>query len=375
MGHVRDRWKDPARQGKGRRWQVKYTVDGREKDGGSYDVKAVAERHLRELEVSAQRGEWVDPNDRTTVTGLCRAYLATRQHRPSSASLANQMLRLHIAALPIGDRRVVTIRPSDAQAFVTDRAAHLAPNSMRALRSVIGGAFKMAVRDGIIRSDPFADVKLPKVEREKVVPLTVPQVRALAAAINPRFRAMVITHAATGLRVGELLALRLADVDFLRRVVHVDEQLLLASLVRAPLKTSSSRRVVPLPDYAAKELAEHIRTHPPGEDGLIFHRDGGGTVGRSRYRYALIMGAQAAGLPHVSSHDLRHHYASVLIANGQSVLAVGELMGHENAMLVLTTYGHLMPGSEELARKAIEAAWEASEEPPEESPTAQGRPG
>ena len=58
MGHIRDRWKDPARKGKGKRWQVRYRVDGRERDGGSFEVKAIAQRKLTELESSVHRGAW-----------------------------------------------------------------------------------------------------------------------------------------------------------------------------------------------------------------------------------------------------------------------------------------------------------------------------
>jgi integrase len=65
-----------------------------------------------------------------------------------------------------------------------------------------------------------------------------------------------------------------------------------------------------------------------------------------------------AGLPAgTTSHHLRHHYASVLLAAGESVVAVAERLGHENATLVLKTYGHLMPDSEDRTRRAIDAAW------------------
>ena len=77
MGYIRDRWKDPPGRARGRRWQVEYQVDGREKDGGSFDVKEVAKRKLVELEASVHRGQWVDPTDQTTVTELVRAYAAT----------------------------------------------------------------------------------------------------------------------------------------------------------------------------------------------------------------------------------------------------------------------------------------------------------
>ena len=70
--------------------------------------------------------------------------------------------------------------------------------------------------------------------------------------------------------------------------------------------------------------------------------------------------AKRAGLPAgTTSHDLRHHYASVLLAAGESVVAVAERLGHDNATLVLTTYGHLMPDSEDRTRMAVDEAWSA----------------
>jgi integrase len=74
--------------------------------------------------------------------------------------------------------------------------------------------------------------------------------------------------------------------------------------------------------------------------------------------------ANSAGLPAgVTSHDLRHHYASVLLAAGESVVAVAERLGHENATLVLKTYGHLMPDSEDRTRRPIDTAWSTSDGP------------
>jgi integrase len=67
-----------------------------------------------------------------------------------------------------------------------------------------------------------------------------------------------------------------------------------------------------------------------------------------------------------SSHNLRHHYASVLLAAGESVVAVAERLGHENAGLVLSTYGHLMPDSEDRTRRAVDDAWRAPGVPPAE---------
>lgn len=69
----------------------------------------------------------------------------------------------------------------------------------------------------------------------------------------------------------------------------------------------------------------------------------------------------SAGLPTgTTSHDLRHHFASLLLAAGESVVAVAERLGHDDASLVLSTYGHLMPDSEDRTRRAVDAAWGAA---------------
>lgn len=74
------------------------------------------------------------------------------------------------------------------------------------------------------------------------------------------------------------------------------------------------------------------------------------------------------GLPSgTTTHDLRHHYASVLLAAGESVMAVGERLGHENATLVLKSYGHLMRDSEDRTRLAVDDAWCATTVPLEQS--------
>jgi integrase len=74
------------------------------------------------------------------------------------------------------------------------------------------------------------------------------------------------------------------------------------------------------------------------------------------------------------THALRHHYASVLLAAGESVVAVAERLGHDDAALVLSTYGHLMPGSEDKTRRAVDAAWNPVSVQDHEAGAAQGRP-
>jgi integrase len=377
VGHIRDRWKDPARKGKGRRWQVKYTVDGCEKDGGSYDVRAVAQRRLTELEAAVHRGQWVDPTDRTTVLEACTAYAAARPYGAATAARIDSMIRNHIAGTALGAKRLVGVRASDAQTWATERSAVLAPRTLRAVVTFVRSVFAAAERDHRIARSPFARVALPRHEQERLVPLTVEQVDLLAQTVRPRYRAMVIVQAGLGLRVGELLALRLADVDFLRRTVRVEHQIDKRTRERVPPKTPRSRRTIPLPDVVAEALAEHIREFPPAANGLLFHTANGTPYRHDYYGVKVFAVAVVkAGLPDgTSTHDLRHAYASWLLAAGESVIAVAERLGHQNATLVLTTYGHLVPGSDDRTRKAIDGVWKAAATAASDAPTAQGRPG
>jgi integrase len=377
LGHIRDRWKDPARKGKGKRWQVKYQVDGREKNGGSFDTRAMAQRRLTELEAAVHRGQWVDPTDRTTVEQACTAYAAARPYGAATAQRIDSMIRCHIAVTTLGAKRLVSVRASDAQQWATERSAVLAPGTLRTLVGFVRAVFTAAERDHRIARSPFARIALPRHEQARIVPLTVEQVDLLARTVRPRYRAMVITQAGLGLRVGELLALRVQDVDFLRRVARVEAQIDKRTRQRVPPKTPRSRRVLPLPDVVSEALAEHLRHFPPAADGLLFHTASGTPFWHDYFTVKVFAPAVVkAGLPAgTSSHDLRHAYASWLLAAGESVIAVAERLGHRNAGLVLTTYGHLVPGSDDRTRKAIDGVWAGANTAGKEALTAQGRPG
>jgi integrase len=260
----------------------------------------------------------------------------------------------------IGDRRLSELKPSEVQvgdrevpsAGAVDTAA-----GGRVLRSIL----KAAVADRLIASSPAIRLSLPRAKRERVVPLTVAEVQRLADAMPPRCRAIVVAQAGLGFRLGELLALRVQDVDFLHRTVRVEEQLSLAG-TRVPVKTPSSRRTVPLPSVVADTLARHLAeasTRVKASDEPIFATMHGRPWRHDSYGSRTFGRAvRDAGLPAgTTSHSLRHHYASVLLAAGESVVAVAERLGHDNAQLVLTTYGHLMADTEDRTRRAVDDAW------------------
>jgi integrase len=141
--------------------------------------------------------------------------------------------------------------------------------------------------------------------------------------------------------------------------VHIEWQLSQDGKRRVPPKTPRSRRTLPLPSVVAEALAAHLAEFPPAVDGSLFTTANGNLWRQEHYGARVFTPAvRGAGLPAgTTSHDLRHHCASVLLEAGESVVAVAERLGHENATLVLKTYGHLMPDSEDRIRRAIDDAW------------------
>lgn len=189
-------------------------------------------------------------------------------------------------------------------------------------------------------------------------PLTVAEVRALAEGITPELSAAVVLAGVTGLRQGELFGVTLDRVVFLRREVHVDRQLVSPSQgapLLGPCKTSRSVRSVPVPDHALEVLSAHVERFGVGEGGFVFHRDGE-PWRRNRAADAFRRATATAEVPASGWHSLRHHCASVLIAQGLSVTAVAATLGHSPEEC-LRTYAGWWPDESESIRSAMARAW------------------
>lgn len=346
------------------KWQARWRDDTGRQRKKSFRTKALAIGHLNDVESAKRHGMYIDVTDRTTVAEYARRWIEARPYRRSSRERRDAQLREHIEGTPLGGMRLNAVRPSDVQAWATARTLVLGPATVRSVLGLLRAIFSAAAADRLIGFSPAAGrIALPSAEPERIVPLTVAQVRKLSGVVSKRLRALVIVQGATGLRIGELLALQVSEVDFLRRTVSVNEQLHPRDRVRMPPKTPSSVRTVPLPQIAADELARHMQLFPP-DDGFLFTNARALPYQHHTYNDNVVKAAKRAGLPHTTTHDLRHHYASVLLAAGESVVTVAERLGHRNATLVLRVYGHLMPDSEDRTRRAIDAAWSAPNVPP-----------
>jgi integrase len=342
-------------------WQARWRdPDGRQRKR-TFARKSDAERFLTGIESDKLRGAYIAPDAGRVTFGECACqWAAIQHHRPMTVDQVERHLRLYI--LPsLGHRPVAAVRPSEVQALVKGLSERLAPSTVTVVYKRVTAIFAAAVRDRRIAASPCVGITLPRRHKPKVEPLATDAVHALVDAMPGRYKALVMLAAGTGLRQGECFGLDLAHVDFLRRQVHVTQQLV--SVPRRPAylgppKTEASIRTVPLPTVVGEGLAAHVGAYPPGQWQLVFTTPTGAPIYRGGpWAQAWGQAVRRAGLkPGTRFHDLRHYFASLLVHHGESVKVVQARLGHASASETLDTYSHLWPDSEDRTREAVDLA-------------------
>lgn len=368
MGHVVDRWTVPGpsgrrvkgpRYGVGKRWRARWVeADGRERSQ-SFAAKEAAVAKVAEVDVAIRGGTYVRDSS-ITFEAYAREWLSHQLHqRSGTAEQAASKLVKH--AFPvIGSMRLTAVTRADVQRLITGATA-LGPDARRVLYVYVRAVFAAAVEDRLIQTSPCRKINLPKIERNQVVPLTVPQVHTIAEQMLKHLVGAVWVGAGTGLRPGELRGLTVDRIE--GDLLRVDRQLAHESRagrpVWGPLKTDASPRMIRMAPVTQQRLGEHLERFPPGPTGLVFATARGQALSRSAMGYAWRIGVAGVLSDERSGwHDLRHHHASLLIAAGSSPRAVADRLGHADPSETLRTYAHLWPSDEARMLAAVQDAYE-----------------
>ncbi len=340
------------------KWRARYrTHAGGPQRAKHFDRKIDAEQFLTRMTGQLLDGSYVDPSAGQIAFGAyAKTWKTAQVHRPTTVAQVDAHLRNHI--LPtFADRTIASIRPTEVQAWVTGRSKLLAPSTVEVVFRIFSAILSDAVADRVIVRNPAKGVKLPRKDRQPIVPPTVDQVEVLLAEMPDRYRAIVTLAAGTGMRQGECFGLTVDRVDFLRRSITVNRQLVLAGSGPpefGPPKTEASIRSIPLPEVVGHALAAHLEHFPTDPDGLIFTNAKEAPIRRNRFSEIWRPATTRAGVEGIRFHDLRHFYASLLINHGESVKAVQARLGHASASETLDTYAHLWPDNEERTRAAVD---------------------
>jgi integrase len=353
---------------------VRYTATyrdpaGRGRSAGTFTSRREAERAGRRAESRVEDGSWLDRSAGRITFGdyVEQVWWPSRHLEVSTragyrANLDKHFLP-HFGAMPMAD-----ILPSTVQGWVTKAVGDgLSARSVVKYHVMLHGVFKRAVRDRVIGYNPCADTELPKVVPAKVRILAPENFDQLLAEIPARYEALVLTAIETGLRWGELIALRPRHVDFLRRLLVVEETIVEVArrhsatgerMIVKPYPKDDEARTVRISPSLVEILAARIDALGLGRDDLLFpsmEMAGGAPMSRNTFRTRVWLPAlERADLGfHVRMHDLRHAHASWLLAGGADLTTVMDRMGHSQ---IQTTqkYLHSLPDADDTAIAAFQ---------------------
>ena len=371
-GHIRQRSKGSwnvvlylGKDAKGKPIQKWHTVHGTKRD---------AERRQAELVHEVNSGAYVAPSHLTLGQYLERwlTHSAT-QVRPKTHERYAEIANVHLVPA-LGHVSLDKLKPMQIQSYYDEALSTgrrrdgkgLSPQTVLHHHRVLKGALRQAVLWQLLSRNPADAVVPPRPEVAKVRVLTEEETATLLASIRTSVLYPPTALAlATGMRRGEVLGLRWAEVDFdegkLRVVATLGQTK--AGVSFGEPKTAKSRRVVALPRSVVETLRAHKAKQAKArlllgsaymDHGLVFPLPDGRPWEPDRFTESFLSFADKHGFEGLRFHDLRHTHATQLLRGGLHPKVVSERLGHSNIGITLNTYSHVLPDMQQEAAIAID---------------------
>lgn len=309
--------------------------------------------------------------ERQTVAQFLDRWLedhAKPKIRPKTYRSYELYIRLHLKP-KIGRLQLEKLAPQHVQTMMKELTEEVSANTARYARTILRVALAAALKWGLVARNVAALVDPPTHRKITIAPLTPEEARTFLDALKgDRLEALLSVAIAMGLRQAEALGLRWSDIDWQARVIKVENQLQrvekFGKLTLVPLKSDSSRRVLPMPEtivaalrtHRTRQLEERMLAGEKWQDsGLVFTTSRGTAMDARNVLRKFHAIRERAGLRHQRYHDLRHCAASLLLAQGVPAKTVQEILGHSDIRLTMNTYVHVMPAMKRDAADLMDA--------------------
>ena len=259
--------------------------------------------------------------------------------KESSAESCRSRSRLHIVPF-FGQLRLDEIMLPHVREFMKALLAkELSPKTVLNAMVVLKEMFKHAVQWGYLDANPAQYAERPRAEDQEMQILTPPEIRRLLDAADEPVRTLLLCAVLTGMRRGELLGLRWEDIDLESHRIFVRRALWRGKFVTP--KSRRSRRTIDLAPTLRAALAKFPSRF---QGGLVFCSPDGEPINPDTFAQRdWARALRRAELRRIRFHDLRHTYASLLIAQGAHPKYIQTQLGHASIQTTLDRYGHLMP--------------------------------
>ena len=360
MAHIRKRGKTYS-----------YTIDlgmdpitGKRKqiNKGGFIKKKDAEAAARKIESELDENKYIEPSKEIFSEFADDWFYGHYQNRIKKTTVSNRayLLERHILQNnQFANKKISKITVSDIDAFYNQKIKEEYSTSyIRQMHQLLNQAFNQAVKWGKIVSNPVSDTDPPSVNYREMFIWSFDEIKRFLKACRGEHHYLTFLLAIyTGMRRGEVLGLKWSDIDFVNKRIHVNR-----SLAHIPkngytlttLKTKSSKRQIPIPEFVLNELRKHKDTQGEwkelvgdlyqNQDLVICTNTGTVQDPRNVIRVMKRIIKKAKVTP-IRFHDMRHTHASILISEGVDVVKISDRLGHANPKITLEFYAHLLPNS------------------------------
>ena len=354
------------------RWEARYT-DPRETDPKKrsksiiHKAQKVVIAKLKAALAEIDSGAPLLVNDNPTVAewhSIWMTEYAINDLRDSTYENYEQHIKDHIVPV-IGHIKLKELTGAHIQTMYNtlqkpkkDGGHEIAPSTIAKIKNILSGALQQAITNRIIRINPLLEATAPKVDDPEIRIMTKTEQRHFIAVL-PFFNTgnMFAVALATGMRIGELCALDVKDIDREQKLIDItktagrrkDKRTGEVSIKIGPPKTKHSIRKIPLlPSVEVMldrqaQLVSDLRAKAGGkwnENTLVFPTDEGNIHDLSGLRSSMGRMLKRAGLPHITIHSLRHTYATTILNAGVAAQNVAKLLGHKDGATTLKFYAH-----------------------------------
>jgi integrase len=350
------------------RWVGELTIEGRRRKFVYGKTRKEVQEKLHAALQERQQGMVLTGTARQTVAQFLADWLENSQKhsvRPRTYERYEEVVRLHIVPV-LGHHRMQKLSAQHVQAFYTKKLNEgLAATTVGVFHIVLHKAFDTAMKWGLVPRNVCDLVSPPRAKKFEMKPLTIEQTQQLLAAARGHLQeALFILALATGMRRGELLALKWQDINFakgqlqVRRILtRIPSKMPGKGYIEAEPKTQKSRRSVVIASFALEALKLHrihqreakMKAGPAWQDhDYVFCTSIGTHLNPTNdILNELKKLLQKAGLPDIRFHDLRHSAATLLLSEGVHPKVVQELLGHSTISITLDVYSHVLPSMQQ----------------------------
>ena len=371
-----------ANYGKGARWRVNWLEEHEgkpQRKAEAFTTKTLAEQRVSELNTTLNAGTHVTKNLRKQrVEDVAEMWLRSKQKiRASTHKRYRDELDRYV--LPKwGERSIDSITQEQVEEWVSQLRNGVAPHFFEVerqqakleasavkhiVRIVFGAVMRYALNKGWLTKSPVAGVELPDaaerdVDSQVLSPIELEALIEAGDNVSAQDGRIVRVLAFTGIRIGELIALRVRDWDGSTLTVRETVSQTSSGLRMGPTK-SGKVRTIPVAPIAAAALDEQVENHK--SDAPIFRNSDGGHLHPNNWRarsWKHIAAGSGLDIDVLTPHSLRHTAASMAISAGANILIVSRMLGHKSTTITLSTYAHLYPSDFDAIGELMQSHYE-----------------